>query len=292
MNLPLHITSGDCAGESLAQTGLPGDILVWHDVLYDGLRKPGWPDAATLEARAAMLEATTGGGLVRARILNGLRRQYQGLAEAAPARPIVLWFDACLFDMAMLAHILACLRVERARDVALLCIDAFPGIEPYHGLGQLRPDQLASCFARRRPVTAAQFDFAVDVDRVFAEQDLDALSRMSRMAASPLPWMPDAAARWIAEQPDPATGLGRLATLALDAIRSGCATPAAIFAAVAAADRPPQYWGDTRLWWKINDLAERIPPLVRIDGPAPRLPQWESAYPLDAFRIVPVAAPE
>ena len=284
----LHITSGDCAGERLAKAGLPGDILVWHDVLYDGRRKPGWPDDATLEARAAMLEATTGGGLDRTRILNGLRRQYQELAEAAPARPIVLWFDACLFDLAMLAHVLACLRLRDAQDVALLCIDAFPGIEPYHGLGQLRPDQLASRYAHRQTVTTRQFDFAATVDRAFAEQDLDALAQMAKMTEAPLPGMPDAAARWIAEQPDPATGLGRLATLALDAIRSGCATPAAIFAAVAAADPPPQYWGDTRLWWKINDLAERTPPLVRIDGPAKRLPQWESAHPLDAFRIVPV----
>ena len=284
----LHITSGDCAGERLAKAGLPGDILVWHDVLYDGRRKPGWPDDATLEARAAMLEATTGGGLDRTRILNGLRRQYQELAEAAPARPIVLWFDACLFDLAMLAHVLACLRLRDAQDVALLCIDAFPGIEPYHGLGQLRPDQLASRYARRQTVTTAHFDFAATVDRAFAEQDLDALATIAQMTEAPLPWMPDAAARWIAEQPDPATGLGRLATLALDAIRAGCETPAAIFAAVAAADLPPQYWGDTRLWWKINDLAERTPPLVRIDGPAKRLPQWESAHPLDAFRIVPV----
>ena len=284
----LHITSGDCAGERLAKAGLPGDILVWHDVLYDGRRKPGWPDDATLEARAAMLEATTGGGLDRTRILNGLRRQYQELAEAAPARPIVLWFDACLFDLAMLAHVLACLRLRDAQDVALLCIDAFPGIEPYHGLGQLRPDQLASRYARRQTVTTAHFDFAATADRAFAEQDLDALATIAQMTEAPLPWMPDAAARWIAEQPDPATGLGRLATLALDAIRAGCETPAAIFAAVAAADLPPQYWGDTRLWWKINDLAERTPPLVRIDGPAKRLPQWESAHPLDAFRIVPV----
>ncbi len=289
MQVPFHITSGDSVGDRLAQTGLPGDILVWRDVLYDGRRKPGWPDAATLDARAAMLEASTGGGIDRARVLNMLRRQYRELEEAAPARPVVLWFDACLFDQAMLAHVLACLRVQRAQDVALICIDAFPGIEPYHGLGQLRPEQLASRHGGRQPVVAAQYDFAVEADRAFAEQDFDALSRLARMADAPLPWMPAAAARWLAEQPDPVTGLGRLATLALEAIRAGCDKPAAIFAAVAAADPPPQYWGDTRLWWKINELAECKPPLVRIEGPAERLPQWGSAPPLGTFRIVPIA---
>lgn len=32
----LHITSGDCAGGSLRQAGLPGAVFAWHDILYDG----------------------------------------------------------------------------------------------------------------------------------------------------------------------------------------------------------------------------------------------------------------
>jgi hypothetical protein len=87
------------------------------------------------------------------------------------------------------------------------------------------------------------------------------------------------------EQPDQTSGLGRLEKLALAAIRAGCKTPGKIFAAVAAADTPPQYWGDTTLWAKINGLADRVPPLVAIEGPADRLPQWESPVPLAEFRI-------
>ena len=91
--------------------------------------------------------------------------------------------------------------------------------------------------------------------------------------------------RWLQEQPDPATGLGRLESLALAAVHAGCDTPGKIFTSVAGADTPPQFWGDTMLWAKINALAQRIPPLVQIEGPAERLPQWESALPLKDFRI-------
>jgi hypothetical protein len=87
------------------------------------------------------------------------------------------------------------------------------------------------------------------------------------------------------ERPDSATGLGWLACLALAAIRAGCSTPGNVYAAVAAADTPPQFWGDTTLWAKINAFAEREPPLVRIDGPRDRLPQWESDVPINDFRI-------
>ena len=62
MTTVLHITSGDCAGELLNKTGISGDLLVWHDILYDEPRQPGWPDGAALEARSRFLEQATGGG--------------------------------------------------------------------------------------------------------------------------------------------------------------------------------------------------------------------------------------
>lgn len=285
MSKVIHITSGDIAGGSLAKAGLPGEVFVWHDILYDGPREPGWPSENTLSARALFLEEFTAGGLDRDRILKTFHDQYQRLAEAASYDRIVLWFDACLFDQSMLSHILTCLSYKGIRKVELLCIDAFPGIEPFNGLGQLQPGQLASLYANRRPVTDEQFRFAAVVDRAFATQDAALLTELSEKTEPPLPWVPAAVTRWLQEQPDQTTGLGRLENLSLAAIRTGCETPGKIFAAVAAADTPPQFWGDTTLWAKINGLADRVPPLVRIEGPTDRLPQWESQVSLKEFKI-------
>lgn len=285
MSAALHITSGDIAGGNLSKSGIPGEVFVWHDMLYDGPRNPGWPDDDTINARARFLEQATGGGLNREHILRTLHSQYRKLASSADCDRIVLWFDACLFDQSMLVHILACMRHQGIRNADLLCVDAFPGIMPFNGLGQLQPFQLASLYDRRRPVTDAQFRFAEIVDRVFAMQDQWLFEELSRRSDSPLPWIPEAVARWLQEQPDPTTGLGRLETLALEAIRRGCETPGKIFSAVAAADSPPQFWGDITLWAKINALADRHPPLVRIEGPVERLPQWESTVDLKQFKI-------
>jgi len=281
----LHITSGDIPGGSLAKAGLSGEVFVWHDILYDGPRNPGWPDDETLSARAQFLEQTTGGGLDRAYVFETLRNQYRKLVGANDYERIVLWFDACLFDQSMLAHVLTCLRFQAVSDADLLCVDQFPGIEPFHGLGQMQPAQLASVYGDRRPVTDAQFRFADLVDRAFAAQDMELFTELSQLHDAPLPWIPAAVARWLQEQPDPATGLGQLERLALDAIHSGCTTPDEIFKAVAAAETPPQFWGDTTLWAKINGLAERVPRLVQIEGPADRLPKWESEVPLKNFRV-------
>lgn len=288
MSQLLHITSGDIAGGSLAKSGVPGEVFVWHDILYDGPREPGWPSDETLQARALFLEEVTGGGLNREQILETLSAQYSKLKAAGSYESLVLWFDACLFDQSMLSHILTCLRFLGNEHVELLCIDTFPGIEPFHGLGQLSPEQLASVYDRRLPVRADQFLFAEKVDKAFALQDKAAFIELSRQCDAPLPWIPAAVARWLDELPNEATGLGRLERLAMDAIGSGCRTPSEIFAWVAAMDTPPQFWGDSTLWAKINDLADRK--MVRIEGPMPKLPQWGGIADLKLFRIHPEAS--
>lgn len=101
----------------------------------------------------------------------------------------------------------------------------------------------------------------------------------------PLPWIPTAVTRWLQEMPDPVTGLGRLEDLTCKAVRSGCEKPWEIFKFVAATDTPPQFWGDIILWAKINALAACDPPLLLIEGPADRLPQWESKLSLNDFKI-------
>jgi hypothetical protein len=290
MKTALHITSGDVAGDSLAKSGIPGEVFVWHDILYDGPRRPGWPDEDTLDARAHFLWESTGGGLSRLYVLETLKAQYAKLETATRYDLLVLWFDACLFDQSMLCHILACMRVLGMKKADLLCIDAFPGIKPYHGLGQLSPEQLASMYDRRQSLNTDQFLFAERVDRAFAFQDQVAFKALSEFTEAPLPWVPAAVTRWIEEQPDRVTGLSRLEKLALEAIRSACETTADVFSFVSARETPPQFWGDITLWQKINALADRETPLVRIEGPMSRLPQWEGIADLKLFRVYPMEA--
>ncbi len=281
----LHITSGDSSGSLIEKSNIPGEVFVWHDIMYDGPRNPGWPTNETLEARARFLENETARGLKKDEILNTLEKQYQKIKTISDNQKIVLWFDACLFCQSMLVHILTCLNHCRVSDVDLLCLNAFPGISPFNGLGQMSPDQLASVYDQRTKVTTEQFEYAVRVDKAFAQQDMSVFHILSEDKNTPLPWIPKAIQRWLQEQSNPETGLGRLETLALEAINNGCHTPQKIFQSVARADTPPQYWGDTMLWAKINGLADRTPPLVAITGPNPRLPQFISDIGLNRFKI-------
>lgn len=281
----IHIINGDSAGETLACSGVEGEILIWRDVLYDGIRQSGWPDEEGVKRRAAFLSAITGGAHPQQQVVVDLSRQYERLRTIAPKHKVVLWFDACLFDQSMLVHILSCLEHCGVKSVYLLCIDAFPGIDPFHGLGQLSPEQLASLYGKERPVTPKQFELAITADNAFARQDIMGIRALAERDESPLLFLPAAARRWLDELPHPETGLGLLEQLVVDAVHEGWSTPWEIFTAVAKADRPPQYWGDITLWAKINTLAGRTPPPIRIAGPEKNLPLWPKPGELKNYRV-------
>jgi len=281
----LHITSGDCAAEIMAKANLDGEVFVWHDVMYDGPRQPGIPTDDIINARAEFLEGLTGGGLSKTLITKTLKDQYKKIDNLEKYDKIVLWFDACLFDQSMLAHILTCLLAKKYFSVKLLCVDKFPEIVPYNGLGQLTPLQLEKLYPMRKPVTTAQFQFAKKVDAAFATQNFGILNEMAIKKDLPLPWVSNAAKRWIEEQPNSKTGLGKLETLILSAIKNEIKKPWDIFKYVAKKDSLPQYWGDSTLWQKINELADKKPSRIKINGPKKRLPQWKSNIDLNLFEI-------
>ena len=114
---------------------------------------------------------------------------------------------------------------------------------------------------------------------------MSAFRKLANISDAPIPWIPAAVKRWMEEQPD-SSGLGKLERLSLAAVRSGKESPAEILSYVSEMDTPPHFWGDTTLWAKINGLAERSSPLLRIEGPQARLPQWEDGTDLGLFRVV------
>lgn len=285
MDRTLHITNGDSAGELLRQSTIGGEVLAWRDLIYQGPRNPGRPSDAALDARAQYLDHFSGGGIGFTVIRQDLQQCYQRLSQTEAYQQIVLWFDGCLHDQSVLVHVLSCLPNAVIKRTKLICIDSFPGIEPFDGLGQLSPQQLASYYPQRQSISQQQLEYAVQIDNAFADADCVRLQQLANHSQPPLPWLPAAIRRWQLEQPDPKTGLGELHRLSLEAIRQGSSSPDKLFRAVAASDSHPQYWGDLTLWHKVNELAEQQPPSIRISGPANRLPLAAAPDELSEFRL-------
>lgn len=258
-NPPVHLFDGDSAAGTFRLTGIPSaGSIVWRDVLYEGPRTTAIPpSAADLQIRARYLSDTYGEPFDHT--LQSLSRQYDSLQSAASGNSeIVCWFDACLFDQSMLVHVLACIaHWSPSPNVSLICPLAFPGRPRFNGLGELTPAELASLFPTRTPLPQDSFPYAKKADGCFALQNPQKLSELASTPCATLPFVAPAAQRLLEEFPSPETGLGRLETIALEAIREGADTFPAVFSATAKKDTPPQYWGDTQLQKVLRSLASK-----------------------------------
>lgn len=254
---PAHVVNGDSVAGTLA---LPGEVIVWRDVLHEGAIPPG--DAATVcRARAAFLSAAGCGE--EGEIMAGLAAADAALLAAlADGRETVLWFEHDLHDQLQLIQILARIAEHPARSSArLIMVDRFPGHERFAGLGELSADELATLWPGRREIAGAAFAVAVHAYEVLRSGDAVALAAFAAEAHPSLPFLAPALRRLLEERPWSGPGPGRGERQILRAVAAGARTPGEVFAATWQMEEAP-YMGDTWLWRRIDELVAAEPPLL------------------------------
>src|SRR5215468_2177322 len=106
----LHVTNGTSV--SLSETGLPGEILAWCDVLHEGPVPAGVDDAELCRVRTGFLNAG-----------DDLERRDRIFAESDE---VVLWFEHDLYDQLQLIQILdRCRRM--AKRASLISVNRYLG---------------------------------------------------------------------------------------------------------------------------------------------------------------------
>jgi len=281
----LHVTNGDAAAEPLRRAGLGGEVLAWRDVLHEGPVPAGLAPAELNRVRARFLADAGWTGFDEARA--GLDARDAALAAAAAGGgEVVLWFEHDLYDQLQLLQVLDRLadgEAARAR-VSLVCIGEFPGVEPFHGLGQLGPEQLASLHPGRAPVTGAQRALARAAWAAFCAPDPTEIERVLAGDTAALPFLRGALLRHLEQFPAVGDGLARTERQVLEALAAGAATPGEVFAADQAREERV-FMGDTTLWGYVAGLAAGPEPLLRAADGAPPGPGGAAAF--RAWRLEP-----
>jgi hypothetical protein len=255
----LHITNGDSAAVSLRETGIPGTVVAWRDVLHEGPTPAGLTLEAMSDVRARFLATCKWGKF------EDIRRSLNTRDDALrSARSVVLWFEHDLYDQLQLIQILATLAQQPETTARLISIDAFPGVQPFHGLGQLSPAQLASLWPQRRPVTTAHTAVATRAWKAFCAVDPLALRKLVETDLSPLPFLRAALHRHLEEFPSPSDGLGRTDRQILRAVAAGHDRFDQIFRENQAMETAP-YMGDAAFQLHLDALMHGPQPLLTRD---------------------------
>jgi hypothetical protein len=264
----LHVTNGDSAADVL-RTFLTDPVVIEADVLHEG-PAPDVDDETWLDVRARFLADANDGDY--AGIRASLARSDRALDEADGYDRVVLWFEHDLFDQLQIIRTLSRLgRSPAAADrTSLLCIDRFPGVEPFVGLGQLDGRQLSSLAGESRPVTAAQFETASKVWSAFRSSDPSELNAMwtgtsgSSKALDELPFLRRAIGRFLAEYPCTLNGLSATLNLALQALESSPLDGLELFRRVQSRQEAP-FMGDSTFFDAVRQrLASTRRPFVEI----------------------------
>jgi len=206
----LHITDGESVAGTLRQSGLPGDVVTYGDLLYEGPVAGGLPPAELREIRARFMADAGYASLDDAR--RYLEAADQALERSAQHDETVLWFDHRLSNQLMLIRALDWLgRHEHSKRLAL--------IPEARDLGRLTAPQLASLAQTRTAVTQAQFDLASKAWAAFTSSDPAAIERVIATDTSALPFLAKALQRYLQEFPSPTNGLSRTQQKALEILR-------------------------------------------------------------------------
>src|SRR5260370_12940409 len=184
----LHITNGESVVQGFRQGSRPGTFLAWNDVLHDG----PVPYAQTLDEltdRRARAFSGFGWGSADA-IAASFAARNRALADFQRHEEVILWFEHDLYDQLQLMQLLDWFGAHDrgAVRLSLIQIDAFPGVVPFHGLGQLTGSQLAELFPTRRPVTPEQIVLGQQGWQAFRADNPSALAYLARRQLPQLPF--------------------------------------------------------------------------------------------------------
>lgn len=272
----VHVRCGNDIEEKLRQAGIEGDYLAFTDPIWLG---PTPPFGSRLSGRARLVADRS--GLPFDVVRREMGEAYWRLGRLTTRyNHIVLWFEHDLYDQACLVRVLAKLAARPTLPrVELVCIDRFPGIARFIGLGQLSPKQLASLWPQRKPVGRRQLALGTRAWTALQAASPQPIEALRTAGLNALPFLAAALGRHLQELPWTTDGLALTERLILASLANGPCTAAALFVDAQARD-PLPYMGDLFFWSIVRDLLAAPRPPIAIDGPTRRL-----AWPRRVIRL-------
>lgn len=258
----LHIHNGDSAAGTARKADIPGKHLPWREALVCGPAPTGLSAEDFIKLRAQHLAAAYGAN--RDQCEQELQAQEETLAQFADHEEVVLWFEDDLFCQVQLLYLLDWFAQRDLGDtkLSLICIEEFPGVVGFRGLGQLSEEQLLSLFPQRQEVSAAQLQIGSKAWRAYSSPDPAELISLINSDLSAIPFLKRALIKHIQRFPSTTNGLGRVENATLDLITKGYGNFRSLFPAFAR--RESEYgFGDAQLYLELRRLADAPAPLVR-----------------------------
>ncbi|WML46711.1 DUF1835 domain-containing protein [Neobacillus sp. PS3-34] len=213
----IHIVNGDVVGNKIQQ--IDGDIIVWREMYDFGPLSLTWSKEEQINRRAHFFEEKL--GIPSKVFIDNCQRQNSLLNDIPKSEEIILWFEHDRFDQTMLMYLLTELSSKGFRNLSMISINQYPGIDPFHGLGQLSSEQLIELLEIKKEITNEQIHEAVTGWKAYNSNDRDDIEKWILTENHFLPFLLQVFKDHRGYFPSHKTGLNEVESLALSFIKEG-----------------------------------------------------------------------
>ncbi|KRE97889.1 hypothetical protein ASG89_28700 [Paenibacillus sp. Soil766] len=282
----LHIVNGDSFGDKLRASGIDGEILVWRESLYEGPIGMQMSDSVLLSVRASYMNNRY--GIPEDTFKSQTLQQEKKLDTlSSGVDEVVLWFEHDLYDQLMLCYLLSRIAdlPRHSFRLSLICVDAFPGVDPFYGLGQLAVDQILHLHGTWLPVSEDQLALACKVWTAYSASEPLSMAALLEEDLSALPFLKKALAAHTARFPSLQNGLSAIHQLTLELLVDEEVSPPSLFQNLA--EQASHYGlGDLQFFGILEGLWHCEYPLIQVLG-GDKLPRYNEAWPpqFDEYRV-------
>jgi hypothetical protein len=269
----------------MREAGFEGEILPWRDVLHEGPVPGGLSLAELSRVRARFLAEK--GWAEAATVFANFEARDQALLSAGTFDRVALWFEHDLYDQLQLLQLLAWFAENRgAGALQMLCIDAYPGMASFGGLGELDANQLSALRGSERAVTEEQLELGRLGFEAFSSEAPERMIAFIERDLTAMPYLRAALERLLEEYPALGDGLGRSQRQLLSAIRPCGGELGEMFTFCANAEQA-RYLGDIAFLDYASALAAAPQPALRFESvdpkPGGREARWQRRVSLTPF---------
>ncbi|HLK65834.1 MAG TPA: sigma-70 family RNA polymerase sigma factor [Bryobacteraceae bacterium] len=260
----LHITDGESVAGTLRESGIPGVVSTYGDLMYEGPAPAGLDDQAWFDLRARFIAEA--GYATPEEAQAYLKACESTLTAYRQHDEVVIWLHNSLSNQLILIKVLDWFsrRIPGGVKLSLICIGRYPGVNHFVGLGALTADQLASLADTRLPVGEAQYRTAQSAWNAFTSSVPTEIERFIATDKSALPFIGAALRRHLEQFPSADNGLSRTERQALSILHQhGPLSGRQLFVAVQNQEEQV-FMGDWSFYRMMSDLSEARHSLVQI----------------------------
>jgi RNA polymerase sigma factor (sigma-70 family) len=262
--LLLHIVDGESVAGTFRESSIPGEVLIYGDLLYEGPTPAGLTNGTWNEIRARFYSDAGYTSMEDARAMQ-LGWEHT-LKRCLGAEEVVLWTDHRLTDQLILLRVLDWLsrKGPTAARTSLISVGRYPAIDNFITLGQLNSHQLASLADTRLGITDAQFSLAQMAWDAFCSPDPRHLEKVMESDTSSLPFLKNALHRHLQQFPSSENGLSRTEHEALSILHERATMSAVqLFIAVQRSEEL-LFMGDTSFYRLLIGMASGTHAVVEV----------------------------